>query len=89
MKTSQDMIKRSFEVCGITSTDPDKVRNDAFLKDIMKKIDINDDMEDDDDDILTVQELFNKVQTQTTGTILHNDLLDIALLNLWCCYYVP
>ena len=45
------MIKRPFEVCGITSSDPDKVRNDAFPEDIMKKININDDMEDDDDDI--------------------------------------
>ena len=42
------MIKRSFEFCGITSSN--KVRNDASLKDIMKKIDINDDVEDDDDD---------------------------------------
>ena len=39
--------------------------------------------------LLTIQNLFRKVETQTTGTIFHNDLLDIALLNLWCCYYVP
>ena len=46
------MIKRTFEVCGITSSDLDKVSLliDAFLKDIMKKIDINDNMEDDDVD---------------------------------------
>ena len=80
LKTSQDMIKRSFEVCGISSTDPDKVRNDVFLKDIRKNIDINDDMEDDADDILTIQKLFHKVQTQTTGFIFHNDLLGVVIM---------
>ena len=60
----------------------------------MKKIDINDDMEVNDDDIsktclLTNQTFFHKVHTQTSGTIFRDDLLDIALLNLWCCYYVP
>ena len=29
--TKKDMIKRGFEVCGVTSTDPELVRNDTFL----------------------------------------------------------
>ena len=32
------MIENSFRVCGITTNDPDKVRNDEFLKKIMKSV---------------------------------------------------
>ena len=46
------MIKRLFKVCGITSSDPIKIRNEAFLTDFMKKI--NDDMEGNDDNIFQV-----------------------------------
>lgn len=34
----RDMIKKGFEVCGITSTDPERVRNDSFYKDIMRNV---------------------------------------------------
>jgi len=33
-----DMIRRGFEVCGVTSTDPERVRNDNFYKNIMRKV---------------------------------------------------
>ena len=32
------MIKNSFRVCGIQTNDPDKVRNDEFLKKIMNSV---------------------------------------------------
>ena len=31
------MVKSSFEVCGISSSDPQKVRNDKFYKECMEK----------------------------------------------------
>ena len=33
-----DMIRRGFEVCGVMSTDPERVRNDNFYKNIMRKV---------------------------------------------------
>lgn len=48
------MIKRSFKVCGITSSDPNKIRSDAFLPDFIKMIDIIDNMEDNNDNIFLV-----------------------------------
>ena len=48
------MIKNSFLVCGITTSDPEKVRNDDFLKKIMINANANDRISDqaivDDDD---------------------------------------
>ena len=32
------MIKRGFEVYGVTSTDPKRVRNDSFCKEIMARV---------------------------------------------------
>ena len=32
------MIKRGFKVCGVTSTDPERVRNDSFHKEIMARV---------------------------------------------------
>ena len=32
------MVKISFQVCGISSLDPDKVRNGAFFKECMGKV---------------------------------------------------
>ena len=32
------MIQKSFEVCGITTTDPERVRSDRFYKSIMEKV---------------------------------------------------
>ena len=47
------MIVRGFDVCGITSTDPSKVRNDMFYQNIMKKVleemkDYSEELIDDD-----------------------------------------
>ena len=43
------MIQRSFEVCGITTTNPRLVDNDDFLKRIMAGIEVDCDQTDDDD----------------------------------------
>lgn len=32
------MIRRGFEVCGVTTTNPERVRNDDFYKSIMAKV---------------------------------------------------
>ena len=32
------MIQKSFEICGITTTDPERVRSDSFYKSIMAKV---------------------------------------------------
>ena len=47
-------IHRSFRVCGITTNDPCKVRNDEFLKKIMnsvkdKLVDIEEELPEDQD----------------------------------------
>ena len=46
-------VKKSFQVCGISSSDPDKVRNGAFFKLCMGKALLNldaDDASEIDDD---------------------------------------
>ena len=32
------MVRKGFEVCGVTSAEPSKVRNDQFHKNIMTKV---------------------------------------------------
>ena len=32
------MVSKGFEVCGVTTSDPSKVKNDEFHKNIMKKV---------------------------------------------------
>ena len=32
------MIQKSFEICGITTTDPERVRSGSFCKSIMEKV---------------------------------------------------
>ena len=34
----KEMVKKSFKVCGVTSTDPTEVRNDTFFRNIMSKV---------------------------------------------------
>ena len=48
------MVKRSFDVCGITSTDKNKVRNGSFYKSCMENAskNIEDDIDEDDPFIL-------------------------------------
>ena len=38
LKKHPNMIKDSFSVCGITTTDQNKIRNDEFLKQIMQSV---------------------------------------------------
>ena len=49
----QEMVKKSFQICSISSLDPDKVRNGAFFKQYMGKVLHNleaDDANEIDDD---------------------------------------
>ena len=34
----REMVKRGFEVCGVTSSDPKRVRNESFYKEIMARV---------------------------------------------------
>ena len=34
----KEMVRKGFEVCGVTSAEPSKVRNDQFHKNIMTKV---------------------------------------------------
>ena len=46
------MVRRSFEVCGITSSDPEKVRSGEFLQKCTEKAQdsLNADEDDEEDD---------------------------------------
>ena len=44
------MIENSFRVCGITTNDPGKVRNDEFLKKIMSSV--KDKLTDEEEELL-------------------------------------
>ena len=33
-----DLVRKAFKACGVTSTDPNEVRNDTFLRSIMSKV---------------------------------------------------
>ena len=47
------MVKSSFKVCGISSSEPQKVRNDMFYKECMEKAfgDLNDeDLDESEED---------------------------------------
>ena len=54
----RDMIKKGFEVCGVTSTDPERVRNDEFYRSIMRNVqaDMLETEDEDDDDPFNFQE---------------------------------
>ena len=55
----KEMVKKSFEVCGITSSDPERVRNGEFFKKCMEKakesLDAGDDEADDDPESFNLQ----------------------------------
>ena len=51
LRESNAIIQRSFEVRGITTTNPWLVCNDDFLKRIMANVEVNSDWSDDDDDM--------------------------------------
>ena len=48
----KEMVRRSFEVCRITSSDPEKVRSGEFFQKCMGKAQdsLNDDEDDEEDD---------------------------------------
>ena len=49
LQKGKAMVQRSFEVCGITTTNPGLVYNYDFLKRIMTNDEVNSDQTDDDD----------------------------------------
>ena len=53
---NQEMVKHSFEVCGITVSDTEKVRNADFYKRCMKDVleSLGNEVEEDDDDTFTL-----------------------------------
>ena len=53
------MIENSFRVCGITTNDLDKVRNDEFLKKIMKSV--KDKLADEEKELLEDEDPFSCV----------------------------
>ena len=53
------MIENSFNVCGITTNDPDKVRNDEFIKKTMNSV--KDKLADEEEKVLEDQDPFSCV----------------------------
>ena len=53
------MIENSFRVCGITTNDPDKVRNDEFLKTIRNSV--KDKLADEEEELLEDEDPFSCV----------------------------
>ena len=65
--SKEDIIKRSFEVCGITTTDSNLTRNDEVLRGNMGKVNegiLRQDDEDSDDDVI-----FRYLRTFTTSLL--------------------
>ena len=59
MKNHPDVIENSFRVCGITTNDPDKVRNDEFLKTIRNSV--KDNLADEEEELLEDEDAFSCV----------------------------
>ena len=59
LKNHPHVIKNSFRVCGITTNDPGKVRNDAFLKKIMNSV--KDKLADEEEELLEDEDPFSFV----------------------------
>ena len=60
LKNHPDVIKNSFRVCGITMNNPDKVRNDEFLKKIMNSV--KDKLADEEEELLEDEDPFSCVK---------------------------
>ena len=60
MKNHPDVIENSFRVCGITTNDPDKVRNDEFLKTIRNSV--KDKLADEEEELLEDEDPFSCVK---------------------------
>ena len=50
LKNHPDMIENSFHVCGITTNDPGKIRNDEFFNKIMNSV--KDKLADEEEELL-------------------------------------
>ena len=59
MKNHPDVIDNSFRVCGITTNDPEKVRNDEFLKTIRNSV--KDNLADEEEELLEDENAFSCV----------------------------
>ena len=59
LKNHPDVIENSFRVCGITTNDPDKVRNDEFLKTIRNSV--KDNLADEEEELLEDEDAFSCV----------------------------
>ena len=59
LKNHPDVIENSFNVCGITTNDPDKVRNDEFIKKTMNSV--KDKLADEEEKVLEDQDPFSCV----------------------------
>ena len=59
LKNHPDVTENSFRVCGITTNDPDKVRNDEFLKKIMNSV--KDKLADEEEELLQDEDPFSCV----------------------------
>ena len=57
LKNHPDMIENSFCVCGITTNNPGKIRNDEFLKKIMNSV--KDKLADEEDELLADDIVFH------------------------------
>ena len=53
------MIENPFHACGITKNNPDKVRNDEFLKKIMNSV--KDKLADEEEELLQDEDPFSCV----------------------------
>ena len=53
------MIKNSFRVCGITTNDPGKVRNDEFLKKIINSV--KEKLSDEEEELVEDEDPFSCV----------------------------
>ena len=59
LKNHPDVIENLFGVCRITTNDPDKVRNDEFLKKIMNSV--KDKLADEEEELLEDEDPFSCV----------------------------
>ena len=59
LKNHPDVIENSSHVCGITTNNPDKVRNDEFLKKIMNSV--KDKLADEEEELLEDEDPFSCV----------------------------
>ena len=70
-KNYPDFIENSFRVCGITTNDPGKVRNDEFFKKIMNSV--KGKLADEGEELLEDGDTFSYVQYPNNIIILRSN----------------